>query len=66
MSTRRKEKNKQSTAVSIHEKEMNHKMDWENSKAILTENNSYKSLIKESSIIKAYQPELQLHNVLID
>ena len=37
---------------------MNHQIDWANSQAVCTESDKYKLLIKESLLIKAYQPEL--------
>jgi hypothetical protein len=46
------------SAISKHEKEFNHKMDWGMSQVIWSDSTSHKLLIKESLIIKAYEPEL--------
>jgi len=51
------EKDKDS-AIFRHEKEINHGMDWEGSQVIWSDNSSNKLLVKESLIIKAYEPEL--------
>ncbi|CAF3661981.1 unnamed protein product [Rotaria sp. Silwood1] len=46
------------SAVSRHVSEMKHKIDWENCQVIWSDSTPHKLLIKESLIIKAYEPEL--------
>ncbi len=41
-----------------HQKETNHVIDWQNSQIVCSESNPHKLLIKESLIIKAYEPEM--------
>jgi hypothetical protein len=46
------------SAVTKHQKEKNHKIDWKNTQIVWTDNEPHKLLIKESLIIKTYEPEL--------
>jgi hypothetical protein len=46
------------SAIEKHRKETNHKINWENAQLIWTDSNPHKLLIKESLIIKAFEPEL--------
>jgi hypothetical protein len=52
------ERKEKSLAIYKHQKDMNHRIDWINSEVVCSECNSYKLLIKESLIIKAFQPIL--------
>ncbi|CAM4848387.1 unnamed protein product [Rotaria magnacalcarata] len=46
------------SAISKHQYDMKHSIDWNGCQIVWSDNNSYKLLIKESLIIKAYQPSL--------
>jgi hypothetical protein len=52
------ERKEKSSAIYKHQKDMNHHIDWNNSEVVCSEGNSYKLLIKESLIIKAFKPVL--------
>jgi hypothetical protein len=46
------------SAISKHQYDMNHNIDWNTCQVVWSDNNSYKLLIKESLIIQTYQPSL--------
>ena len=46
------------SSIEKHHVETNHKIDWENTKVLWSENNPRRLLIKESLMIKAYESEL--------
>ena len=48
------------SSLSRHAQETAHKVDWEGFKVVRRDNNAYKLLIKESIVIKAYQPSLNI------
>ncbi|CAF1480845.1 unnamed protein product [Rotaria sp. Silwood1] len=46
------------SSITQHEKKTGHHMDWSNFQVIWQDNHYYRLLIKESLLIKAYEPEL--------
>ncbi len=46
------------SAIIKHQKETNHVIDWQNSQIVWSDSIPHKLLIKESLIIKAYEPEM--------
>jgi hypothetical protein len=46
------------SAVAKHLKEKKHVIDWKNTRVVWTDNEPHKLLIKESLVIKTYEPEL--------
>ncbi len=46
------------SAVKQHEEETGHRIDWKNFHVVTQDNHPYRLLIKESLLIKAYEPEL--------
>ena len=46
------------SSIAQHEKETGHHMNWSNFRVIWQDNHFYRLLIKESLLIKAYEPEL--------
>ena len=46
------------SATEKHHLETKHQIDWKNARSIWSDNNPHKLLIKESLLIKAYEPEL--------
>lgn len=46
------------TSISRHTQQTGHRMDWENFKVVWQENHTFPLLIKESLVIKAYEPPL--------
>lgn len=46
------------SSIKQHEKEIGHRMDWSNFRIIGQDNHRYRLLIKESLLIRAFEPEL--------
>ncbi|CAF1270400.1 unnamed protein product [Didymodactylos carnosus] len=51
---------KEKSALAKHESETGHKVDSMNFKTLWSDKNPYRSLIKESLVIKAYEPSVNL------
>jgi hypothetical protein len=51
-------KTNNTSAVAKHLKEKKHIIDWKNTQIVWTDNEPHKLLIKESLVIKTYEPEL--------
>jgi len=49
---------KNPSALAEHEKNTGHQIDWKNSRVVWRDNVAYRLLIKESMVIKAYEPRL--------
>ncbi len=46
------------SSISRHTQQTGHQMDWENFNVVWQDNHSYPLLVKESLVIKAYEPSL--------
>jgi len=52
------DKNTISSSIHQHQEETGHNMNWTDFRVVCQDNHSYRLLIKESLLIKAYEPEL--------